>query len=272
MKLNLLNKNHIFTFWEPKDKIPSYLELCLETWKKFLPSYEIIILDYSNIFDWIEEDLFDEILFKEFSLPKQADAIRCAILKKYGGIWMDIDTIITSTSVEDILNINSELIMIGTHLAFIKADKNSRIIKYWHKNTLKNICFYKQHKCQKNKFLYFLEKIFNYKLHKNLESWNYLGNLILKKKLKTKNKQKFYSLDKLKINALPELKNKSSDSLIENYQNFYFKDNYSDDILKESKGIILLHNSWTLDKIKKLSKKEFLNLDCTLSKIFNKIL
>ena len=30
------------------------------------------------------------------SLPIQADAIRVALLKKYGGIWMDADTIITS--------------------------------------------------------------------------------------------------------------------------------------------------------------------------------
>lgn len=72
-------QNKIFTFWEPMDTIPAYLELCIDTWKKYLPNYEIVILNYCNLFDWIEKDTFDEILYKDFSLPKQADAIRCAI-------------------------------------------------------------------------------------------------------------------------------------------------------------------------------------------------
>lgn len=31
-------QNRIFTFWEPNSTIPMYLELCMETWEKYLPS------------------------------------------------------------------------------------------------------------------------------------------------------------------------------------------------------------------------------------------
>lgn len=31
-------QNRIFTFWEPNSTIPMYLELCMGTWEKYLPS------------------------------------------------------------------------------------------------------------------------------------------------------------------------------------------------------------------------------------------
>lgn len=43
----------------------------------------------------------------------------------------------------------------------------------------------------------------------------------------------------MEINALPELNNKNNDNLVENYQNFYFENDYSQDVIKNTKGIIL---------------------------------
>ena len=90
------NKKKIFSFWHPLEKIPGYICLCIKTWEKFLPQYEIIILDYNGVKEYIGESLFNDIICKEMSLPIQADAIRVALLNKYGGIWMDADTIITN--------------------------------------------------------------------------------------------------------------------------------------------------------------------------------
>ena len=69
---------------------------CIETWKKFLPEYEIKLLDYQGVINYIGEDIFSNIICKNMTLPIQADAIRIALMKQYGGIWMDADTIITS--------------------------------------------------------------------------------------------------------------------------------------------------------------------------------
>ena len=118
----------------------------------------------------------------------------------------------------------------------------------------------------------FLDKFF----HKNIFSWDCLGNLILKKHLKTKFKSNFFKIDGEKIKALPERNfTKYSNnplSLQDNYIDFYFENEYSEYALENTGGIILLHNSWTPLKYKKLGKKEFLNENNTLSNIFKKIL
>ncbi len=98
-----MDKN-IFTFWEPQENMPGYLQLCIETWKKFLPDYKINILNYRIISDYLDKDTYDFDKLKQFSLPKQADAIRCALLNKFGGIWLDADTIILSDKFRELVD------------------------------------------------------------------------------------------------------------------------------------------------------------------------
>lgn len=258
----------LFTFWEPKEKMPAYIRLCMQTWKKFLPECEVVLLDYSNLEEWLGKDVYDEILFRDFSLPKQADAIRCALLKKYGGLWLDADTILTSPQVKDYLMIDSELVMISKHLAFIKANNNSKIIADWYNQIQYNLKFYKDVKYQNNA----VQKILHPRRYRRVENWDYLGNYILHKMLKTKNKKKFFSIDRMEINALPELNNKNNDNLVENYQNFYFENDYSQDVIKNTEGIILLHNSWTPQQFLEMNEEEFLSRNNTLSNVLKKVL
>ena len=103
---------------------------------KNIPEYKIIILDCNNNYHFLERPLISKILFKKISLPIQADAIRVAILKKYGGIWMDADTIIFNW--EFLMELNDfELIMFGDlknktqNIGFIYASKNSSLINNW---------------------------------------------------------------------------------------------------------------------------------------------
>lgn len=258
----------LFTFWEPKEKMPAYIRLCMQTWQKFLPECEVVLLDYSNLEEWLGKDVYDEILFRDFSLPKQADAIRCALLKKYGGLWLDADTILTSPQVKDYLMIDSELVMISKHLAFIKANNNSKIIADWYNQIQYNLKFYKDVKYQNNA----VQKILHPRRYRRVENWDYLGNYILHKMLKTKNKKKFFSIDRMEINALPELNNKKNDNLVENYQNFYFENDYSQDVIKNTKGIILLHNSWTPQQFLEMNEEEFLSRNNTLSNVLKTVL
>ena len=76
------NKNIIFTFWEPKEKIPGYLSLCIMTWQKFLPGYKIVILDYKKVKSFLGIKFFSNIICNNMSLMVQTDAIRVAILHK----------------------------------------------------------------------------------------------------------------------------------------------------------------------------------------------
>ena len=108
----IFNQKIIFTFWEPKNKIPGYLHLCIKTWIKFLPDYKIIILDYKSSRLFLGEALFSMIFSENMALSMQVDAIRIALLKKYGGIWMDADTIILNKDIFKKMK-NFELIMFG---------------------------------------------------------------------------------------------------------------------------------------------------------------
>lgn len=76
-----------------------------------------------------------------------------------------------------------------------------------------------------------------------------------------------------KINALPENKHLGdSQDLLKNYQHFYFENDFSLEVMNETKGIILLHNSWTPQKFLTMSEKEFLEQDNTLANILKIIL
>ena len=94
----------IFTFWEPAKFMPYYIRLCIETWKKFLPDAEIVVLDFGNLGNYASpEELGTELLSGKFSFMHISDAVRVLILEKYGGIWLDADTIILSSGAKNIL-------------------------------------------------------------------------------------------------------------------------------------------------------------------------
>ena len=87
--------NKIFTFWEPKEKLPGYVKLCMRTWEKYLSDSEVVVCDYETTKEYLSEDEFAAVDFRQMPLAKQSDAIRCALLKKHGGIWMDADVIMS---------------------------------------------------------------------------------------------------------------------------------------------------------------------------------
>lgn len=258
----------IFSFWEPKNKIPGYLSLCIKTWKLFLPGYEIKILDYKTLKDYLEEDLYSKIICKNMSLSMQADAIRVALLKKYGGLWMDTDSIILNGNFTKELE-KYELAMIGVekskfqYMGFIFASKNSNILNNWLKNIINNVKEYKQISYRNKSYL-----------PKKMKKFDYLGNAIIDPMLKNINNKKYFRLDSKSINAFPEtiyFKNSSKINK-DKYKDFYFEKRDPHIILNITKYIILLHNSWTPSKYKNMTEKEFLAQDILLSKLLSQLL
>ncbi len=262
-----MNKKIIFTFWEPQENIPQYIRLCMDTWNLYLPEYEIVILDYSNIDKWLGKKFFDKSLYKYYSLPKQADAIRCAVLEKHGGIWFDADTIIISDEVREFLNIDSEFVLIGKHIAFIKSCPHSKVTKKWLKGIKRNIFLYKYIK--KIKLFNKIVRKFNRNFYDRRNRWDYLGNSILNKILENSKLNEFFSIDKIKNCVLPEVVAFPKEDVQVAYKKFYFENDYSDFVRDHSKGIVLLHNSWTPEEYKNMSKEEFLLSNNTIAKLLN---
>ena len=266
------NSHYIFTFWEPSNSLPGYISLCFKTWKKYLPGeYKVIVLDYHNIRDYLNYKIINKILFKEMTLQAQSDAIRVAILQKYGGIWMDSDTIITNSKFMNMLY-GSDLIMFGyskkkiVHIGFIYASNKSTILKVWLKNIIMRIRIFKQR--------LFLKRIFPIKRFKQsfeeLLSWNYLGNGILGKIIENIQNKSFKILEREEAYVLPELNFYKNP--LKCYRDLYFTPGDPENILKKNKGVLMLHNSYTHEKYKKMSEKEFLQQDIMLANLLLRLL
>ena len=265
--------NTIFTFWEPIERMPGYIKLCIKTWKKFLPLYDIRILDYKNIKDYLGQSLFENLICKNMTLPKQADAIRVALLNKYRGIWMDADTIVLNGEFLQELK-SFELAMFGDekiksqNIGFIYSSGNSSILKKWLKEIIYNVQIYKQYS-EKNQLNLVIDNAW-----KKMNSWDYLGNGILDKLVKNVTSKQFCRIDRQKMNTLPEIRffENSSLDLIQRYKQFYFQNRDPEIILNKSKSVVMLHNSWTPVKYKLMSEKQFLNQDILLSRLLAYIL
>lgn len=254
----------VYTFWEPRESIPYYLQLCMETWKRFLPNAEIVVLDYENIGEYVDinKDIGSNLLSGRFSLPMIADAIRVALLAKYGGIWMDIDTIILSSDAEKYLlpDEKNKIIFFGdlkhtnVHIAFINTPPNSICINLWLdyiREKLKNLT-------PETKITwYFMGNGFiNVYVKKHLDEITILDADIHKPEMKiiTEALKKIYPVDPIRGA----------------YFDYYFMRNYH---LKDiDTDLLLLHNSWTPPTFKKFSPEEVLRCDCTMTNILAEIL
>jgi len=82
-------------------KIPNVVELCMASWKKYHPEYEIVLLTKKNYKGYvtIPEELINHLNFNDSS-QRFSDLVRLWVLTEHGGIWMD-STILLKESVED---------------------------------------------------------------------------------------------------------------------------------------------------------------------------
>ncbi len=86
-------KKYIHYCWFGNQKLPKLAENCIKSWKKFLPDYEIIEWNESNV------DLNECPFIKEAYANKKwafvADYVRTKVLYEMGGIYFDTDMMVT---------------------------------------------------------------------------------------------------------------------------------------------------------------------------------
>lgn len=95
--VNLLSKidtpRNVFTYWENKNnrKEPfSHIKLCFETMKKHYKKYNFVILNPITIKQYLPDIRND---LDNLMIAQKVDYYRIALLQKFGGIWIDADTI-----------------------------------------------------------------------------------------------------------------------------------------------------------------------------------
>lgn len=75
--------------WLSNDPIPPKLQLCMDSWKKYLPDYEFMLWNFER-FD-INQSLWVRQAFEVKKYAFAADYIRLYAVYHYGGIYMDMD-------------------------------------------------------------------------------------------------------------------------------------------------------------------------------------
>lgn len=267
----MINKQ-IFTFWEPKNNIHDYLKLCIKSWSKYLSDYEVVVLDYQSIYKYLDKEEINLDALKYFSLPKQADFIRCLLLWKWGGVWLDTDTVIISEKFRNIIENsleNSECTFVESSQKYnmynglIIARKNSFVLEEYIKEANLRI---KNYGKPKNKLI--LNKIFKNKEYKAYKDCHFLGSAILSKIVEKCDTIKYNPLNNAEVAILPEKIYYPDIKSREAYVKFYFEDNHQKDILQDKSSVLCLHNSWTPDKYKSMTEAEFLKQNITLANIF----
>lgn len=254
--------NNIFAFWESKETMPAYLELCQETWSKNIPNCRIHVLNYSNLYYYIG-DTYNLDDLKKISFAMQSDIISAAVLEKFGGLFLDIDCIVTA-NLFDIFNkiSHNKLISFGDplnysiHLAVLYCkNPNNPILTKWRTEAqirLKN-------------------------LPENFD-WSYFGNSIMNPLIRQdKNKNSFILDRKVSGNILESsVLGNDRDKSIEYYRHFYFNPylSFNKNSLKLVRcGVISLHNSWTPQNYKQIKdKSEFLQQEIPLSSMLDYVL
>lgn len=224
----------IFTFWE--GKMPDYIRMCLETWK--LP---YTMLNYDNLREYTDYDIEGA---KRFTLPQIADAVRVHVLRDHGGYWLDADTIMIGDELPEETIMGNPIIRLNT-IGFLHAEKP-------HENMFEEWAAYQD------------------KVIADLSydcRWDVLGNRYTD----------CYLFEHREV-PIANVSNRWAETYmipdctrLYAYHEFYFNDKYHLSDLRET-DMLMLHNSWTPDWYKKLTREQVLESNCTMSNVLREVL
>ena len=134
---NVLNiPKKIWTFWN-SSKLPPTVDNCIKTWRFLNPDYEIIVLNEKNINKWIPEFNVRKLKHAKDSYARLADFIRCQLLYKHGGIWLDSSIICTMPfdiwfdDIKRSRRTKARVEYVGFYLDWFTKDKRYPVIENW---------------------------------------------------------------------------------------------------------------------------------------------
>jgi hypothetical protein len=82
----------IYAYWDNLDE-NKLIQKFVENWRKKIPdSWEIIIFDKKSVRDYVSSEFMEK--YGRLESFRFSDFLRLELLKKSGGVWMDISTII----------------------------------------------------------------------------------------------------------------------------------------------------------------------------------
>ncbi|HML53794.1 MAG TPA: glycosyltransferase [Solidesulfovibrio magneticus] len=128
-----------FTFWEQSaylHKVPPYI-LCALITMRLTFKESFLLLNKSNLKDWVDFDFESKLFYFSSSSDKDKDAlskivaksdfIRLYFVYKHGGFWLDADTIILSDFMSNLLEMVSDKLVWHSEQLFGATIGNSLV-------------------------------------------------------------------------------------------------------------------------------------------------
>ena len=265
---------HVFTFWEPKERVPGYVRLCMDTWRNCLPGYETVVLDYGTLGDWLAPDEQSAILCRKMTFAMQSDCIRCAVLKKHGGVWLDADTVLTKPldgrfSAADCTFVarrqDGHLVHYAAYISAAKPE--AKFVSDWHAALVPRIARARRFYASR------LTRLLRHGEWKLIRRWNYCANAVLDPLADVSRPPEYAWIDKDEIFAVPEEELMSTGmDAVAAYRKYWFEPGGIDDVLSRCAGLLMLHNSFTPERIRAMSAEEFLVTDTRLARLLRHLL
>ncbi|KAM9863952.1 hypothetical protein ACI1US_00111 [Leucobacter sp. BZR 635] len=249
-------------YWEGAEP-PSYLAWCVSSWAEYVDLDEILFLNHSNVSRYLG-DLIDLQSLRRFSFPKQSDIVSAAFLYKYGGLFLDIDSVLVNEAAspffntpdnEDVFRFFGNEAELGVHIGVIGSPRGGTVVSRW-----QNALF---------------QRVTNWD---DDDSWSYVGNSILQPMINDPSNAKLSKrLDVVTSLATPELAyaDLTDGTAREKYERFWFTQPVDGQTLarvaQAPGGIISLHNSWTPASYARLSLLGLQESDSMLSSLLKRV-
>ena len=271
-----MNKT-VFTFWEPRASMPGYLLLCLETWRKFLPGWQIEVLDYARLPEFLPPDEIHATVCRDMKLFNQADAIRCALLRRHGGVWLDLDTVILRPGVLERFA-ETDVAVIGektggVHGAFFSAVKpGTELMERWYGELVGRVAEFRSFRAS------FLKRLFRRKRWRRVRRWDFVLNDVLGRLLPEFASPQVAIHSEKELRVCPERvlgRGQESRKSRDVYADYWFSAPRPDDadlVSWVTGGMVMLHNSWTPPEFRAMDEKAFLATDCRLARLIKEVL
>jgi len=127
--------NKLWCYWHD-EKLPEIIKICTDSWKKYNPNYEIVILNNKLLKTYLPDIDFESMRRAKDSPARFSDFVRLCILDKYGGIWIDASSVCNqSFSWVNAIQNNTKCECVCYYIVFNKDDtdiiKDSPVIESW---------------------------------------------------------------------------------------------------------------------------------------------
>jgi len=93
-----IRERTIWGYWaQGAEQMPVFFQLCVDTWRHHNPNWDVRVLNLDNVGEFLSEAELPNRFTQMFSHQTASDAVRLALLSRYGGVWLDVNVLLRTS-------------------------------------------------------------------------------------------------------------------------------------------------------------------------------